>query len=194
MRMAALALASAVVLSGCVRIGGAEPPERLYTLTPATVAPAGTATDVQEMTAALAVLEPTSPQRLAVPRIPVRATSDSLAYLQDAVWVELPARLFQRVLAETIRTVGNRLVFAENELQYATRTRLSGHLGEMGYDAMTSSAVVRFDAVLQLPDGQIRTRRFESVVAGVAPEAGAVAAALNRGANQVAAEVAEWIG
>ena len=63
----------------------------------------------------------------------------------------------------------------------------------MGYDVATGSVVVRYDGVLQRPDGQVQTRRFESRVPAAA-EAAAVGPALNQAANQVASEVAEWVG
>lgn len=185
---AALALA----LAGCVSFG-AEPPDQLLTLTPASTAPAG-ATATGQASTALAVIEPTTTMRLNVTRIPVQTSDSSLAYLKDAVWVEKPARLFQNLLAETVRARGGRLVVNQGDLGYSAVTQLSGHLLDMGYDAASGSAVVRYDAALQTPDGTVRTRRFESRVPGVAPEAGAVGAALNRAANQVAAEVAEWVG
>ena len=43
-------------------------------------------------------------------------------------------------------------------------------------------------------DGAIETRRFESVIPGVSGKPAPVAAALNRAANAVAADVAAWIG
>jgi len=64
----------------------------------------------------------------------------------------------------------------------------------MGYDALMQRVVVRFDALLQQPGGQILTRRFEAEVTGVRAEAREVAPALNEAANRVAAEVAEWVG
>ena len=64
----------------------------------------------------------------------------------------------------------------------------------MGYDAASGSVVVRYDAVLQTPDGKVRTRRFENRVPGVEPEAAAVGPALNEAANEVAGEVADWVG
>ena len=199
MQMACKAVAKAaavtfgvVLLAGCVNLGGKTPP-RLLTLTPAVSAPAGTATD-GDVSTAIAVLEPTAPQRLTVTRVPVTVDDSSLAYLQDAVWVERPARLFRRLLAETIRTGSNRLVLTDDDLQYSAPTKLSGQLVELGYDAASSSVVARFDAVLQQPDGRVQTRRFESTVPGIAPEAAAVAPALNQAANQVAAQVAEWVG
>ena len=112
---AAAAAFGTVLLAGCISFG-ADPPDRLLTLTPAVSAPAGSATD-GDISTALAVLEPTAAQRLTVTRVPVTVDDSSLAYLQDAFWVERPARLFQRLLAETIRAGGNRLVLADEDLQ-----------------------------------------------------------------------------
>lgn len=190
---ALLPLAALASLSACVSLGGAEPPEQLLTLTSAASVPAGAAAE-GEVVAALSVQVPSVTQRLNVTRIPVTTSDSSLAYLADAFWVEKPAQLFRNVLAETIRAKGNRLVVSGGELEYAARTQLSGVLVDMGYDATTGSAVVRYDAVLEMPDGTVRTRRFENRVPGVLPEANAVGAALNEAANVVADEVAEWVG
>ncbi|TIX52108.1 ABC transporter [Alteraurantiacibacter aquimixticola] len=182
------------LLSGCVSIGGGgEAPDQLLTLTPTAIAPAG-ASATGDMSSALAVSEPAVPHSLDVVRIPVRVNDSSIAYLQDAFWVEKPARLFQRVLAETIRANSERLVVGGGDLEYAARTQLGGELVAMGYDASTGSVVVRYDAVLRLPDGEVRTQRFESEQSGVAPDALSVGPALNRAANDVAAQVAEWVG
>lgn len=186
------AVASLAALSGCISLGGDDPPERLLTLTPTATIPAGAAAE-GEVAAALAVQVPAVTQRLNVTRVPVTTSDSSLAYLQDAFWVEKPAQLFRIVLAETIRAKGNRLVVGGGELEYAAQTQLSGQLVDMGYDANSGSVVVRYDAVLALPDGTIRTRRFESSEPAL-PEAGDVGAALNAAANAVADEVAEWVG
>jgi cholesterol transport system auxiliary component len=63
----------------------------------------------------------------------------------------------------------------------------------MGYDATSSSVTVRFDAQLAGPGDVLRVRRFEASVSGVAAETEAVAPALNRAANDVAAQVANWV-
>jgi cholesterol transport system auxiliary component len=186
------ALALALALAGCVSLS-AEPPERLLTLTAERTAPAG-ATASGEPSSALVVAMPETDQRLNVVRVPVQTSNSTLAYVKDAVWVEKPARLFQRLLSETLRAGGDRLVVIEGELGYSAATRLSGRLLEMGYDAPSGSVVVRYDAVLQTPDGQVRTRRFENRVSGVVPEAAFVGPALNEAANAVAQEVAEWVG
>ena len=122
-------------------------------------------------------------------------TSDAtLAYLEEAYWVDKPTALFQRLLAETIRAGGNRLVVDGGDAEYAARTQLSGQLVDMGYDAVTGSAVVTFDAMLSQSDGTIRTQRFSASESGVVAEAEFVGPALNRAANRVAAEIADWVG
>lgn len=187
------ALAILASLSGCVSLGGAEPPDQLLTLTPAVSLAAGTGTD-GAVADALAVQVPGVTQRLNVNRIPVTTSDSSLAYLADAVWVEKPAQLFGNMLSETIRARGNRLVVSGGELEYAAQTQLSGQLVEMGYDATRGGVVVVYDAVLELPDSTVRTRRFEHRIAGIPAEASAVGAALNEAANTVAGEVADWVG
>lgn len=197
MRLTTLCVAfgALVSLSGCVSIGrgGDEPPEQLFTLTASAMAPAG-ASAQGDLATALSVSEPGVPQYLDELRVPVQVNPSAVAYLQDAFWVEKPARLFQRVLTETIRAGGTRLVVGGGDLEYAAQTQLSGELAAMDYDAARRSVVVRYDAVLRLPDGSLRTRRFESEIIGVAPDALSVGPALNRAANDVAAQVAEWVG
>ena len=151
------AIASLAALSGCISLGGGDPPDQLLTLTPTVSIPAGAAAEGQA-SAALAVQVPAVTQRLNVTRVPVTTSDSSLAYLQDAFWVEKPAQLFRNVLAETIRAKGNRLVLGGGELEYAAQTQLSGQLVDMGYDAGSGNAVVRFDAVLELPDGPTLVR------------------------------------
>ncbi|OYW45582.1 MAG: ABC transporter [Sphingomonadales bacterium 12-68-11] len=189
---AGLAAMLALALAGCISLGP-KVPETLLTLTPERTVAVG-ATSAGQPSSALVVLEPASAQRLAVVRVPVQVDAASVAYLQDAVWVERPARLFQHLLSETIRARGGRLVVGDGEVEYAAATQLGGQLMEMGYDAPSGSVIVRYDAVLQMPGGEVRTRRFESTVSGVAAEAAAVGPALNQAANRVAAEVAEWVG
>ena len=182
----------ALLLAGCVSLSP-KPPPSLLTLTSARTAPAGT-TSTGDAATALAVVEPETEQRLGVVRVPVQTSDSTLAYLKDAIWVEKPARLFQHLLSETIRAGGTRLVVAEGDFGYAAATKLSGRLLDMGYDAASSSVVVRYDAVLQTPDGKVRTRRFENRVSDVEPKVEAVGPALNEAANAVAGDVAAWVG
>ncbi len=185
-------LGAVLALSGCLSLSS-EPPESLLTLTPTVSMPAGSATSGTAETA-IKIIEPETPQKLNVARVPVQVDATEIAYLKDAVWVERPARLFRRLLAETVRARTNRLVIDGDDPALVAGAQLRGTLREFGYDARSSSVVVRFDATRAGTDGAIETRRFESVQSGIVAEAAPVGAALNRAANDVASQVADWIG
>lgn len=188
---AAVALAAGLALSGC--LGGGKVPAQLLNLTPAS-APAAGSVASGNTESALAVIDIDAPRKLDVLRLPVVSGGASLAYLKDAQWVDKPARLFERLLSDTIRAKGKRLVVSNTDLEDTAATRLSGTLLAMDYDAASGGVVVRYDAVLTTPDRKILTKRFESTVAGVAAKPVPVAEAMNRAANDVAAQVAEWVG
>lgn len=186
----ALLVALVALTGGCVRLAP-KPPASLLTLTAQASAPAGTSAS-GTVAEALSVLEPSTDARLAVLRVPVQIDDANVAYLKKTLWVERPARLFQRVIAETLRARGGRLV-VEND-RVSRGVKLGGRLLDFGYDARTRSAVVRFDAQRQLPDGTVQTRLFEHIVPRIEPEGREVGAALNEAANAVAKDVADWVG
>jgi len=190
---AALPLALALALSGCISFGGGKAPPTLFNLTPDASAPAG-ATISGKAEDALVVLDPEVDRRLAVQRVAVTVDASNVAYLKNAMWVERPERLFRSLLAEAIRAKGNRLVFEDSESTASGRTRLAGRLLDIDYNGPARTAVVRYDAVLTGPGGAISTKRFEARVEGVEPSAKAVGPALNRAANDVARQVSDWVG
>jgi cholesterol transport system auxiliary component len=185
-------LAACLLLSGCLSLGG-DVPDQLISLTPQVTAPAGEMS-ATETSRAIIILDPEASRALDVTRVPVRIDDSSVAYLEDAVWVDRPARLLRGLLAETIRARTGRLVVEAGEFDVKDMQVLSGRLLNMGYDAPAQSVVVRFDAVLEDEGGKVRSRRFESIVPGIAPQAAQVAPALNEAANDIAAQVAEWVG
>ncbi len=187
----AAAVAMALALGGCLSLGS-KVPATLFSLTSAQSAPAG-ASARGKIEDAILVAEPETDRRLAVQRVPVQIDDASVAYLQNAMWVERPARLFRALLAETIRAKGTRLVFEDNDAAPAGVVRLTGRLLEMGYDARSLTVVVRYDAVRSGKGGDLVTKRFESVVPGTAAKPEAVGPALNKAANDVAGQVAEWL-
>jgi len=181
-----------LALSGCISLGG-EPPESLLTLSPAIAAPAGPGVAPGEARPVIAVLYFDTPAKLDVLRVPVAVSDTELAYLQEAFWVEKPARLFRRLVGETIRSRGAALVVDGDDTATLATVTLRGTLIEMGYDAQSAAAVVRFDAVRIGENGTVTTRRFEARETGVAAETRAVGTALNAAANTVAADVADWV-
>ena len=191
-------VAPMIALGGCVSLGGAEPPASLLTITPATSAAIGEATAVTGSNA-LVVAVPEVPAKLDTPRIPVQVNDTEIAYLQDAFWIEKPARLFRKLVGETIRAGGGILVVDSDDTPIVAGQALRGTLREFGYDARSSTVVVQFDAIRSIEDPEseggkaFETRRFEAVEDAVLPEADAVGPALNRAANKVAGEIAAWI-
>lgn len=185
-------LIAVLALPGCISLGG-TPPESLLTLSPEVRAPAGAGAAAGPDRAVIAVLPIDTPAKLDVLRVPVAVSDTELAYLQDAFWVEKPARLFRGLLGETLRARGNALVLDADETVALATVSLRGSLIDMGYDAHASAVVVRFDAIRVDGEGAASTRRFEAREAGIPSDARAVGAALNRAANTVAGEVADWV-
>lgn len=193
MRIHFPAALAALALGGCVSLGTpAKAPALLVGLSAEHPAAPGYAMTARPAEAVL-VAEPEADRALAAPRIAVRLDDTRIAYLTGAQWVERPSRQFAGLLAEVLRAHGKRLVLQEGDALPAGGTRLGGRLLAMGYDDRERAVVVRFDAIRRGPDGRLATRRFEAREGGVKPQAGPVSAALNRLANQVAGEVADWI-
>ena len=192
LRPALIALPLVLGLAGCVSLGG-EPPESLLTLSADARAPAGPGVVPSDDRPVIAVLGIDAPAKLDVLRVPVAVSDTELAYLQEAFWVEKPARLFRRLLGETLRARGQAMVVDGDDTAMLATMTVRGTLVEMGYDAADGAALVQFDAVKIGTDGAVVTRRFEARETGVPAEARAVGAALNVAANRVAADAADWI-
>jgi cholesterol transport system auxiliary component len=187
------ALAAALPLAACLSFG-AKPPPTLMSLTPDATVPAGTARSFTG-SSALFVLVPAVPQSLATPRVAVQVSPTDIAYLPKAQWVDTPNKLFRNLLAETIAAKTGRVVAEPRDGTVAVDMRLGGRLLSFGLDAQARSVVVTYDASLIRTDrGPVETKRFEARAPVSSEKGPAIALALNRAANQVAAEVASWIG
>ncbi|MGK6318356.1 ABC-type transport auxiliary lipoprotein family protein [Sphingomonas sp. DT-204] len=187
--LALLPLAAAV--AGCIRFG-AEPPPSLLTLNSQAAPQSGA---VQGGGTPIAIVVPSAPQEIATQRVPVRATGTSIAYVKDAVWVEQPARLFARLLSDTLTARANRMVVSGRQALSNPGAILGGELRSFGVEASSNEAVVIYDASLTREQGdKLEKRRFEARVPVSAVEPGPVGVALNQAANQVATEVADWVG
>jgi cholesterol transport system auxiliary component len=192
--MKKLALAAIVLpLAGCISFSP-KPPASLLTLTPASAIAVGQPQRAPgNPTISIAV--PSVPQEVATLRVPVRATPTTIAYVKDARWVEPVNRQFARLLADTVTTRAGRVVVSDRQAGVEIGASLGGELRSFGVDAASGQVVVTYDAVLIRAAGTpLEKRRFEARVPATAIEAVAVGAALNQAANQVAVEVADWVG
>jgi cholesterol transport system auxiliary component len=184
---------AALPLAGCISFG-AKPPEALLSITATEQVPVGQAqSSAGARTVTIQV--PSVPQALANNRVPVQATATDVAYVKDALWVEPPARQFARLLSDTVSARTGRVVLSGAQSLADPGARLAGELRNFGIDAASSSAVVTYDAALVRDEGgALEKRRFEARVPVTAIEPAPVGAALNQAANQVAGEVADWVG
>lgn len=182
----------AAPLAGCISFG-AKPPPSLLTLSAGTPVAPGTRQDSGTQRS-IVVQVPATAAALATPRVPVQATPTTIAYVKDAIWSEPPARLFARLLAETVTARANMVVLSGVQSLSDPSAALGGELKAFGLDAASSNAVVTFDATLVRP-GQTRVekQRFEARVPVAAIDAASAGPALNDAANQVAAQVADWV-
>lgn len=183
---------AALPLAACISFG-AEPPPSLLTLAPeATVAVHRPQSSADART--ILVTVPAVPQKLAVQRVPVQASDTSIAYVKDAQWVEAPADLFARLVADTITARTNLVVLSSAQSRLDPGSRLAGELRDFGVDAATQEAVVTFDgALMREGSDTVEKQRFEARVPVSAIKAGPVGVAINQAANQVAAQVADWV-
>ena len=193
--MKKLLLASALMLplAGCISFG-AKPPPSLLNLTASATVPVG---DTQRAPGAptIVINAPAVPQELATLRVPVRANPTSIAYLKDAQWVEPVNRLFARMLGDTITARTGRVVVGNRQFGAEPGAVVNGDLRNFGVDAASGDVVVTYDVALTRGTGNaLEKRRFEARVPAGTVEASAVGVALNQAANQVAGEVADWVG
>lgn len=191
MKKTLLTAAALFALSGCISLGE-DPPKALLTLSPTAMSASGGAAMSVSPGEAITVLVPSLPAALATNRVPVRASATELAYVKDAQWVDLPNRLFQQLLSETIQARTGRPVLSPRQSSFDPGVRMSGELQQFGVDAATQSAVVVFDGVI-MRGQQVEKRRFEARVPVAEIKSQPVGAALNDAANQVAAQVADWL-
>ena len=182
--------ASALALSAC--LGGGSVPDQLLTLTPAQTRPVASPASAGQGEA-ITVVEPTVPQALETPRVPVYVSDTAIQYLEDAQWVEDPGPLFGRLVGEVIAARTGRVVLDSAQFTHDPGTRLTGQLLKFGLDPAAMEVVVVYDAAISRGSG-VTSNRFEARVPVAEATPAAVAPALNSAANQVAEQVAAWVG
>lgn len=193
MRRAFSSAALLLALSACGLLGGKVPPS-LMTLQSAAVVPAQTNRSAASGDT-ITVLAPALVREINTNRVPVRSGGVAVAYVENARWVDTPDTLFRDLLSETIAARTGRVVLSDAQRTLDPGARLTGQLLAFSVDADRNEAVVTYDAALLRAQGtRVETRRSEARVPVAAIERAAVAAALNQAANQVAGDIATWIG
>ena len=189
----AVSLALGACSLGGLLGGGAKPPVTLVTLTPEAAEPASIARTAAAGQA-VTVEAPSVSHELSNVRVPVQVTPTDIQYVANLTLADTPAKLFQGLLAETVRRTTNRVVLGAGQTSLDPGLTVSGELQRFGYDASTGQVVVTYDGSLSTPGGaRVETRRF-TATAPADGTAASVGPALNRAANQVALDVAKWIG
>ncbi len=188
-----LILIAMLPLAGCISFG-AKPPPSLLTLTSTSQVPVGQNQD-SATAKSITIQVPSVPLALATARVPVQATPTSIAYVPDAQWSEPPARLFARLSSDTIAARTGMVVLSTVQSVGDPSAQLAGELRNFGLDATTREAVVTFDASLtRAGKTSVEKHRFEARVPITTIDAPSAASGINQAANQVATELADWIG
>ncbi|GAA4033352.1 hypothetical protein GCM10022281_11440 [Sphingomonas rosea] len=188
MRLSLLAPVAALALSGC--FGGGKVPTTLLTLTPAAadtaIARTGAASD------AVSIELPVAAKEIRQVRVPVLEAPGRVTYVKDLQYLETPDRLFQQLLSETVKRTTNRIVIDPRQAGIDPGTRVTGVLERFGYDMATGQVIVTYDATATR-GATVQAQRFTASVPADGTAA-SVGPAMNQAANNVAAQVARWIG
>ena len=192
MKTKLLLVAAALPLAGCISFG-AKPPPSLMTLD-ATSAPVAGAEQNSAKARSITIQLPATPASIAGARVPVQATPTTIAYVKDAQWAEPPARLFARLLSDTVSARSNMVVLSTVQSIGDPSSTLAGELRRFGLDATTREAIVTYDAALTRAGKEtVEKHRFEARVPVAAMDAASAGPAISQAANQVAVEVAAWV-
>jgi cholesterol transport system auxiliary component len=183
-----LPFTAALALAGC--FGGAKVPPTLLTLTPTSAEAAIDRTAAASE--AVTIEPPVAGRDIRQVRVPVLEGPGQVAYVKDLQYLETPDRLFQQLLSETVKRVTGRVVIDPRQTGIDPGTRVSGVLQRFGHDAATGRVMVVYDATATR-GATVQTRRF-TATAPADGTAATVGPAINAAANEVAVQVARWIG
>ena len=190
---AAAAVSMVLAASGCALLGGAKAPKNLITLSatapsPGPIARSGNAAET------VTVEDPIVAKEIRTTRVAAQSGSTTIAYIKDLTLIDTPDKLFKNLVAETILRTTNRVVLDPKQSSLDPGLLVSGRLTDFGYEGGQGTVLVRYDAALSTAGGtRVDTRRFEAR-ASADGTAATVGPALNQAANEVAVQVAQWIG
>lgn len=179
--------------SGCALMSGGSAPKNLITLSstapdPGPIARSGNAGE------SVTIETPVIAKEIRTTRVAAQVGSTTVAYIKDLTLVDTPDKLFKDLLGETILRTTNRVVLDPRQSNLDPGLIVTGRLTNFGYEGGQGTVFVRYDAALSTAGGtRVETRRFEAR-APADGTAGTVGPALNQAANEVAIQVASWIG
>jgi cholesterol transport system auxiliary component len=189
-------MALALTVAGCSLgglLGGGKTPATLLTLTPAAADP-GSISRTANAGQAVTIAVPAVAKEIRTNRVPVQLSPTDIQYVKDLQWVDTPDKLFADLVAETVRRTTGRVVLGPKQAALDPGLVVNGELQQFGYNAQTGQVVVQYDATLSTEGGtRVEARRFTANVPADGTNV-TVGPAINSAANQVAAEVARWIG
>ena len=197
----AASVAALALVASCgplVQIGGGgKPPVALQTFR-SDAPPVSARADPKNT---LLVAVPSVTGAIQTLRLAVTTSDTEVSYFKDKkydfVWAEQPAKLFQRLLADTATSRAGVTIVDARQSDIPAARKLSGILLDCGMDVRNASAPVvhiRYDATLSGRDGKLfATRRFEASEPVSTQSAPAIGQALNVAANKVANDVAGWV-
>lgn len=193
MRNIARMAAAAVLVAGLGGCFGGKAPKNLITLT-STAPDPGAVTRSAQAGEAVTIEAPVVAKELRTTRVAAQSGSTAVAYIKDLTLVDTPDKLLKDLIAETVLRTTSRVVLDQRQSNLDPGLVVTGRLTNFGYEAGTGQVLVRYDAALSAAGGtRVETRRFE----GRAPADGTAATvgpALNAASNDVALQVARWIG
>lgn len=187
-----LAAALAISLSGCALLSGPKTPSTLVTLK-ATAPDPGPIARSANAGESVTIEAPAIAKELRTTRVAAQTGSTTVAYIKDLTLIDMPDKLFKDLVSETVLRTTNRVVLDDSQSTLDPGVVVSGKLTDFGYEAGQGNVLVRYDAAMAIKSGGVQTRRFEAR-APADGTAATVGPALNQAANEVAGQVAQWIG
>ncbi len=186
-------VAAALALSGCLSFG-AKPPPSLIRLAPV-AQPAADGGETVAPGRSVTVMVPHGPTEFSLPRVAVKSAAGTLTYLKGAQFADQPYRLLQGLFATVIQARTGRPTLDGRNYHIAPGIRIVSQIDDFSIDADRRQADLLVDVIQQSADGKtVSTRRFEGHAPVSAITADGAAPALAQAANQVAVEIADWIG
>ncbi len=191
--VAALLSGALLALSACIDLvpeAGEAP--RLYTVNAASAFPEG----LPQVAKQLVVETPIAPDGLDTQRIAVREAGPAIGYYANARWIAPPPAMLQAALIESFHNSGKVLAVSRRDPDLRADYSLKIELAEFTADLSGGAPLARIRATARLvlvAERQIvASRTFEQSAEASGSAVEAVAAAFDRAAQGLSADIVVW--